>query len=184
MTAGDKILLLGDPRLRQVCEPVLDFNSLEFRKEARRLTDALEAFRKEHGFGRAISAPQIGIPRRFIAMNLGNGPFLLANPQLTRLSDRKFSMWDDCMSFPWLMVRLERHLSADLCYQNERAEVITWENVEQSISELLQHEIDHLNGVLAVDHALDRNSIIAREVYLERKRHLDSLVDYAITPTL
>ncbi len=184
MADAGRILLLGDPRLRLVCEPVADLRSREFQEEGRRLTEALEAFRREHGFGRAIAAPQIGINKRFIAMNLGGEPFLLVNPQLTRVSTERFSLWDDCMSFPWLMVRLERHLSADLCYQNIRGEVITWANAEQPVSELIQHEIDHLNGVLAVDRALDRNSIIARDVYLERKQQFDTLVDYVIKPTL
>jgi peptide deformylase len=184
MTRREKILLLGDPRLRQVCEPVNDFTDPEFRAAGRRLLSALEAFRKEHGFGRAISAPQIGIARRFIAMNLGERPFLVVNPKLTRSSREQFKLWDDCMSFPWLMVRLERHSSVDLCYQDERGEAITRRNIGQAESELLQHEIDHLNGILAVDRALDRDSIIAREVYLERRQDFDSLVDYAITPTL
>ncbi len=184
MSEVGRILLLGDPRLRRVCDPVADFSSREFQEEGQRLTEVLETFRKRHGFGRAIAAPQIGINKRFVAMNLGNGPFLLVNPHLAWVSDESFTMWDDCMSFPWLMVRLERHVSADLCYQNGRGEVITWENLEQPVSELIQHEIDHLNGVLAVDRALDRNSIISREVYLERRQHFDSLVDYVIRATL
>ncbi len=184
MAEVGRILLIGDPRLRRVCDPVAEFSSREFQEEGRCLTEALDDFRKRHAFGRAIAAPQIGINKRFIAMNLGNGPFLLVNPELTRVSNESFSLWDDCMSFPWLMVRLRRHASADLCYQNGRGDVIKWENLEQPVSELMQHEIDHLNGVLAVDRALDRNSIISREVYLERKQHFDALVDYVIRPTL
>ena len=53
-----------------------------------------------------------------------------------------------------------------------------------AVSELLQHEVDHLNGILAVDRALDREALVARTVYLGRKAYFDSLVDYAITPTI
>ena len=184
MADHDDVLLLGDPRLRQLCRPVLDFDDPEFRQHCRRLTGALDRFRSQHGFGRAIAAPQIGIPLRMIAMNLGRGSFLLINPELTRPSVERFTLWDDCMSFPWLMVRLERHLSVDLRYQDEQGEWISKGNVEQDVSELLQHEVDHLDGILALDRALDMDSVIARQVYLERRSYFDGLVDYAIRPTV
>jgi peptide deformylase len=184
MDDREEILLLGDPRLRQVCRPVTDFESEEFRESGRRLTNALERFRSEHGFGRAIAAPQIGIPLRMIAMNLGEGSLLLVNPELTNPSIERFKLWDDCMSFPWLLVRLERYVSVDLRYRDEGGELILRERVERDVSELLQHEVDHLDGILALDRALDRDSIIARQVYLGRKSHFDSLVDYVIRPTI
>jgi peptide deformylase len=180
----DKILLLGDPRLRVVCEPVTDFGAPGYRGEARRLAAALERFRAEHGFGRAISAPQIGIPKRMIALNLGEGPFLIVNPILTTLDEESFTLWDDCMSFPWLMVRLQRHLRVKLGFCDEEGRPQEWDSVDRAVSELLQHEIDHLDGILAVDRAIDRRSIIARDVYLERRQFFDSQVDYAIQPTI
>jgi peptide deformylase len=180
----EEILLLGDPRLREVCAPIDDFDSPEFRSNGQRLLHALEQFRAEYGFGRAISAPQIGISQRTIAMNLGKGPFLLVNPELTSKSAERFTLWDDCMSFPWLMVRLERHLHVDLTYCDEKGSLRRWHNVEQAVSELLQHEVDHLDGVLAIDRALGRDSIIARKVYEVRKPYFDRQVDYSIVPTI
>ncbi len=179
-----EILLLGDPRLRRISEAVTDFESPEFRGAARALVGTLECFRSEHGFGRAIAAPQIGVPLRMIAMNLGSGPFLLVNPELSRLSSRRFTMWDDCMSFPWLMVRLARHFVADLSYSDEQGRPRAWSRVEQAVSELLQHEVDHLDGILAIDRALDRDAIISRSVYEARRDFFDSQVDYCIKPTL
>ena len=180
----ENILLLGDPSLRVRSTAVSDFEEPVFRAAGERLIRALEQFRAEYGFGRAISAPQIGIPRRMIAMNLGSGPFLLVNPELVARSEARFSMWDDCMSFPWLMVRLERHLSVDLEYQDERGKTQRWPAAELPVAELLQHEIDHLDGILAVDRALDRDSIVARSLYQERRAFFDRQVDYAIVPTL
>jgi peptide deformylase len=170
--------------LRAVCAPAIDFATPEFQQSSLRLKHALEQFRAEYGFGRAISAPQIGIFQRIIAMNLGQGPFLLINPEITWKSDELFTMWDDCMSFPWLMVRLRRHVQVDLTFQNERGDNEEWNKLEQAISELVQHEVDHLNGILAVDHALDTDSIIARKLYEERKEFFDRQVDYFITPTI
>ncbi len=182
--ARESILLLGDPRLRVVCRAVSDFESPEFKQQGLRLVSALERFREEHGFGRAIAAPQIGIPRRMIAMNLGNGPILIVNPELTQLSPERFSLWDDCMSFPWLMVRLQRHQRVDVSFTDENGKQHAWQRVNHAISELLQHEIDHLNGVLAIDHATDKDAIIARAVYLQQKQHFDRQVDYSISPTV
>lgn len=145
---------------------------------------ALEQFRAEYGFGRAIAAPQIGISKRIIAMNLGKGSFLLANAELSHKSTESFALWDDCMSFPWLMVRVRRHLHVDLAYRDEKGNRQSWDKVEQAVSELLQHEVDHLDGVLAIDRALDRDSIIARKVYEARREFFDRLVDYTIVPTI
>jgi peptide deformylase len=88
------------------------------------------------------------------------------------------------MSFPWLMVKVERHRSVSLRYQNELGEYKEMNNVDQALSELLQHEIDHLDGILAIDRAQDRNSIISRDVYQLRKKEFDTQVDYTIIPTI
>jgi peptide deformylase len=54
----------------------------------------------------------------------------------------------------------------------------------QAESELLQHEIDHLDGILAIDHALDASSIIYRSEYEKNREYFDRLVDYTIEPTV
>jgi peptide deformylase len=161
-----------------------DFDDPVFRDDGGRLIQALERFRVNFGFGRAIAAPQIGIARRMIAMNLGAGPFLLVNPELSGLSRERFTMWDDCMSFPWLMIRVQRCLHLDLRFQDEGGRAQSWTKVDQAVSELLQHEVDHLDGILAIDHALDRDAIVARTVYEARRRYYDRQVDYTIVATV
>jgi peptide deformylase len=180
----EQIRLLGDSCLRTICKPVQDFQSEEFREDGERLLSALEQFRSEWGFGRAIAAPQIGIPRRMIALNLGQGPFLIVNPVLSAPSRETFTLWDDCMSFPWLMVRLRRHSHLDLNWFDASGYPQYWPHVEQARSELIQHETDHLDGVLAVDRALDRDAIIARKLYEEQREFFNRQVDYAILPTI
>jgi len=158
------VLLLGDQRLRTVSTPVTDYSDQTFATQKALLKSKLEQFRRENGFGRAISAPQIGILKRFIAMKIDQRPpFCIINPIITSKSESKFTMWDDCMSFPWLMIKVERHTSIDIDYIDESGQEIHWKNIDQPTSELLQHEIDHLNGVLAVDLALDKDSIVSRK---------------------
>jgi peptide deformylase len=184
MAERQRVLLVGDPRLRERCSPVEDLSAPGFRDDCERLVRALEQFRSEHGFGRAIAAPQIGILCRIVAMNLGRGPFLLVNPEISNPSSERFTLWDDCMSFPWLMVRVERHLHVDLDFFSENGAKRSWKSIEQAVSELVQHEVDHLDGVLALDRALKGDSVIARQVYEGRREWFDGQVDYRIAPTV
>lgn len=174
------VLPLGDPRLRLVSARVGDLTDPSFALDARRLVETLEAFRVRHGFGRGIAAPQIGVARRFIALNLGQGPFVIANPEITWASAQTFTMWDDCMCFPYLLVRVRRHLSISVRYTDEQGQEREWVRLDQPTSELLQHEIDHLNGVLAIDLAIDRDSIISRAAFEASPDLFRAQVDYAI----
>ena len=108
------VLLLGDPRLRRVSSPVADRRESGFIAGRERLQATLGAFRARHGFGRAIAAPQIGIDRRFVAADLDGEPFVLVNPEIVWRSEETFTLWDDCMSFPDLLVRVRRHRSVSV----------------------------------------------------------------------
>jgi peptide deformylase len=181
---GDRVLPLGDPRLRVVCAPVQDVADPEFRRENARLKAALDAFRAERGFGRGIAAPQIGIPRRFIAVNLGRGTHSLINPVITWRSPETFTLWDDCMCFPELLVKVRRHLSLSLAFVDEQGRPQMLEAVSQAESELFQHELDHLDGVLAIDLALDAQSLVHRSAFEADPSCFQRQVDYVIQPTL
>ena len=171
------VLLVGDPRLRRVAAPVSRTDPGLVDGVAR-LHATLARFRAEHGFGRAISATQIGVARRFIALNLGEGPFTMFNPEITWRSGETFTLWDDCMSFPFLLVRVARDASIGVEFEDEAGHRQHWERLDRATSELLQHEIDHLDGVLAIDRALDRDAIVSREVFETMPEHFARLVDY------
>jgi peptide deformylase len=65
------------------------------------------------------------------------------------------------MSFPWLLTCCERFESITVEYTNLHGETKRLEKLNRSISELFQHELDHLDGILCIDHALDKQSVIA-----------------------
>lgn len=165
-----KVLLLGDPDLRKTASEVSIPLSEQLKKENAQLQKALEEFRSEHGFGRAIAAPQIGIPKRFIALNLGDKTFSIFNPVIQWHSEETFLLWDDCMSFPDLLVKVRRYQSISVAFIDEEGKEQVWEQLDQPHSELIQHEIDHLDGLLAIDRAIDRESIVYRTVF-EKKKH-------------
>lgn len=177
---AEKIRLLGDPALREVSQSVTDFENESFVAGAKVLHATLDEFRRKYGFGRAVSAPQIGIRQRFIALNLGDAPRLIVNPEFVFKSDEQITMWDDCMSFPNLLVRLRRNASVSLRFQDERGDFQEWNDLDTATSELLQHEIDHLDGILAVDRAIDENSLVMREVFERDYEFFKKQVDYVI----
>ena len=114
----------------------------------------------------------------------GVAPSLKINGKVMPVSDQTFTMWDDCMSFPFLLVRVRRHSTIAVRYLDDEGSVRVMDRLDQATSELLQHEIDHLDGILAVDHALDTDAIVSREVFEENPDWFAEKVDYVITPTV
>lgn len=152
----EKILLLGDPKLYEVSTDVRFEEKDQYANEISLLHDLILAIRDKYGFGRGIAAPQIGLMKRIVCLNLDK-PYTLYNPKLTKLSDDKFEMWDDCMSFPHLLVKVARHQSCTLTFRDEQWEEQRWD-LDGDLSELLQHEVDHLDGILATMRAVDDKS--------------------------
>jgi peptide deformylase len=150
------ILLLGDPRLYETCQPVLKSEQPLVKGWVADLDNVIKEIRLKYNFGRAIAAPQLGIMKRLIYMNIDK-PVVFINPELTCLSDEMFELWDDCMSFPNLIVKVKRHSSLTINYLDENWQPQVW-NIEGSLSELLQHECDHLNGILCTMRAIDDQS--------------------------
>ncbi|WP_259014778.1 peptide deformylase [Emticicia fluvialis] len=150
------LLLLGDPRLYEVCEPVKQ-EELPFVHEwVKDLHQVMEEIRAKYQFGRGIAAPQLGIMKRLIYINIDR-PVVIINPEFENLSLDMFELWDDCMSFPNLLVKVKRHQSLVVKYRDENWQEQRWQ-VEGAISELLQHEYDHLNGILCTMRAIDTQS--------------------------
>src|SRR5262249_43343754 len=97
-----RILQLGDPLLRAVSTAASDSSAsnLIFRD----LRDTLHEFRRTNGFGRGISAVQIGEPTRLIYIEMAGQEYRLSNPEVESRSVETFRLWDDCFSFPNLLV--------------------------------------------------------------------------------
>lgn len=150
------LLLLGDSRLYEVSEPVLASEQHLVNEWVSNLDNVMKEIRAKYNFGRAISAPQLGIMKRLIYMNIDK-PIVFINPEFTYLSEEMFEVWDDCMSFPNLLVKVKRHKNLTIKYFDE-----FWQQrelkLENDLSELLQHEYDHLDGVLCTMRAIDEKS--------------------------
>ena len=154
------ILQLGNRDLYEVSGEV-ERDELEVMRDiSSDLEDTMFDFRERFGAGRAIAAPQIGVRKRMVYMNTGE-PVVLVNPEITEKSEDMMEVWDDCMSFPHLLVKVRRHRSITVRYRD-----LEWNEkelaAEGDLAELLQHELDHLDGVLAVMRAVDGRSFAER----------------------
>ena len=98
------ILLLGDPRLTETCTPVEKGEMNELLPVIQKLGDLVLEFRATYGAGRAIAAPQIGVMKRLVVLNIDQ-PVAMINPVLFDQSEEMMELWDDCMSFPNLLFR-------------------------------------------------------------------------------
>lgn len=142
---------LGDPILRSECEPIQHPQSAAIRIVADDLQETLRDLRQRHGMGRGLTAPQIGAPLRLIYIETSQPSFLI-NPEIVEIGTEDFLVWDDCFSIPHLLVRVQRAYRIEVSYQDLSGRIHTLD-AEGPIAELLQHEIDHLEGVLTVDRA-------------------------------
>lgn len=166
------ILQLGDPVLRKKSRTVENPAVPEIQELVRDLADTLAHWRAETGYGRGIAAPQIGVLQRVIFLKLpGAAPWPLINPEIVERSKEKVVVWDACLSFLSIFMQVERHREITVRYQNIDGAVLEVEaGEERNLSELLQHEIDHLDGILAIDRVTDVKTIVTREEFEKRYR--------------
>ena len=156
-----EILLLGNPKLYEVSEEVKREELEELRPVFEDMFDCIRGIRRDYGFGRAIAAPQIGVQKRLICM-LTDKPYVIINPVLEFVGDEMMELMDDCMSFPKLLVRVRRYWHCILRYLDEN-----WmpqeRQMDDDMSELIQHEYDHLDGILATMRAIDNKSFVMKK---------------------
>ncbi len=167
------VLQLGDPVLRQKAARVEDPTSPEIQELVRDLADTLAHWRAETGYGRGIAAPQLGVLQRVIFLQLpGEDAWPIINPQIIERSSEKIVVWDACLSFLSIFMQVERNRDITMRYQDMkgRAREFRAGVKEGDLSELLQHEIDHLDGILAIDRVVDVKTICTREEFEKRYR--------------
>lgn len=158
--AVKEIYKLGNKKLYEVSDEVRYEELNQVRQIVVDLHDTMMNFRKIYGVGRAIAAPQIGVMKRILYMNIDQ-PVAFINPELVDKSEELMELWDDCMCFPNLLVWVKRHSGLTIRYRD-----LNWDiqemKLQGDLSELLQHEYDHLDGILATMRAVDSKSFSFR----------------------
>jgi peptide deformylase len=162
------VLQLGTPSLWEPSGPVADPRDPATAALVADLHDTLLHWRATTTYGRGIAAPQIGVPRRVVVLDLGER-WPLINAHIVRRSPASLLLWDACLSFLDLFGQVLRHAWIDVRWQDLAG---AWheQRFEGELSELLQHEIDHLDGILAVARLLDVRSLCTRDQFEQRHR--------------
>jgi peptide deformylase len=146
------VLQFGNSQLRQPSVDVVDFESPEVLEAQRDLKDTLHDLQRIHSKGGGLAAPQIGSLVRIVYVNARGRSLLLLNPLIVERSDAVFEVWDFCFSArASFLAQITRNLRICVEYQGAAGRR-TREEFEGYFSELLQHEIDHLDGTLFIDH--------------------------------
>ena len=165
------IIQLGHPTLWEKAVKIESVITDDIRQLITDLRDTLSAFREKNGYGRGIAAPQVDVLRSIIYVIMPeaglHGP--LINPEIVYASKEQVELWDDCFSFPDLKVKVSRAKKIEVMFFDEHGTNRRIE-AEGDLAELLQHEIDHLNGILAVDRAKSARDLMTRLEWERRKK--------------
>jgi peptide deformylase len=156
------IIVAPDPRLKQVAKPVDKVDA-----EVRRLMDdMLETMYKAPGIG--LAAPQVGVLKRVIVVDIAREdekpqPLRMANPELIAVSDEDAVYNEGCLSLPEHYADVTRPAAIKVRYLDHENEIRELE-ADGLLATCIQHEMDHLEGILFVDHltALKRNMILRK----------------------
>ena len=162
-----EILLLGNPQLRVKSTEVKLFND-EYEANLLDLKDTLLDLQKTRKIGRAIAAPQIGWMRNVLFFNSPDRSFVMVNPKILSKSKETIEVWDSCFCFNIaFFIKIERFKEIKVKYLDIKG-ITKIETFNDDLSELIQHEIDHLNGILATDHLKNSKQIVMRHEWEKR----------------
>ena len=168
------VITAPDPRLKMVCKPVDKVD-----ESVRNLMqDMLDSMYAANGIG--LAAPQVGDSRRVIVVDVTRERgerrrYCLANPEIVWTSDEQFTYEEGCLSLPEHYADVTRPARARIRYldeENQRREM----EVEGLLSVCIHHEMDHLDGILFVDHvsSLKRNMIMRKLTKAKRLRETEA----------
>ena len=162
-------VLLGDPRLREIAEPIKDYEK-ELRPVLEDLKDTLTEHQRIYKMGRGLAAPQIGHNKRVVYVHTTTFTWYLVNPSIVYRSPETFEVWDSCFSMnAEFFVKIPRHRRIKIKYTDQFGEFHN-DTFTDDMSELLQHEIDHLDGIVCSDHLTDIRNIAMRTEWEKRYR--------------
>lgn len=162
------VLLIGDPRLRKTCEPVKRVDDPRVVSLRQDLFETLGHLQLSHHRGNGLAAPQIGALLQLICLRLPQVTIFIHNPVVLWKSPDMFDVWDFCFSAKAaFMAEISRHRQITIQYLDEEG-IEQTETFSDHMSELVQHELDHLNGILFIDHITHPESLVMTEEYTKQ----------------
>ena len=153
---------MGDPVLRQEAKSIDNIDG----RIVQMVDDMVPAMYQAEGIG--LAAPQVGIQKRLFVYDIGEGPQTLVNPEIVD-SDGEWTFEEGCLSVPGLSFEIIRPKEVHLVWRDLNGNEVSIE-ADELLARLFQHELDHLDGVLLLDH-LERDE---RKAALRRWREIQS----------
>jgi peptide deformylase len=139
------IVIYPDKTLRVKCAEIKKVDD-----KIRRLLSDMELTMKEKD-GVGLAGPQVGKTIRVIIVNTKDGPLAMINPKITKKSWLKEAGEEGCLSIPNFYGEVKRHKKINVSYTDKHDKKIRL-SAEGLLARVIQHEVDHLNGVLFIDY--------------------------------
>jgi len=141
-----KIVTYSNPILRRKAESLEDIDDT-----IRQLIDEMgETMYANDGVG--LAAPQVGVSKRVVVLDGGEGLMSLVNPEIIQMGEEEETMEEGCLSLPEIRLDVSRPTRIVARGRNDKGELVEME-LDGLLARIFQHEIDHLNGILIIDHA-------------------------------
>jgi peptide deformylase len=164
MASPYQVRVFGDPVLRKVAEEITDVDG----KLVKLAEDMLDTMYAEPGLG--LAAPQVGVGRRLFVYDIGDGPEVIVNPVISEARG-EWVYEEGCLSVPGLYWEIVRPKEIHLTGYDLDGNEISLE-ADELLARLFQHELDHLDGVMLIDHLDDETRKAAmrtlRETFIDR----------------
>jgi len=155
------------PQLRKSSSdvPVDQITSDTMRQKFAYLKKCLLTYRKKTGYGRGIAAVQIGIPERFSVIFHKDELLMIVNPKITKYSEKKYRYPEMCMSASPVIAPTVRPAWIEFTYYDENGQEKFWDtkddtDIGKMMNRVLQHEIDHMEGIITIDKVSPRELIL------------------------
>jgi len=159
-----KVVIAPDPRLRVKTKQVKKITP-ELIKLGRAMIKFTQSFIDPQGMG--LSTNQIGRDEKFFVAKLGKDFIMCFNPQIISQSPKKKVFFEGCLSIPDYYGEVKRPISIKAMFDNEGGKKIT-KTFSGISSWIFQHEVDHLNGILFMDHVLKHKGRVYKFIGKDR----------------
>lgn len=164
-----------DNPLRAIAVPV---TSAEFgTKELKDIIKKMQAALAKESDGVALAAPQIGVSKRIFVVAHSSydedakwKPLVFINPMLTKVSKKMKEQQEGCLSVRWIYGKTNRHVSATVQAMDENGNKFSF-GASGLLAHIFQHETDHLDGILFIDHGYDLEEYTEEEIKAGQKKN-------------
>lgn len=169
-----KIIFEGDPILRKKSKKVKRIDPLTLQI----LDDMAETMYAAPGIG--LAAPQVGINERLVVIDVGDGLLKLINPKITYFGEEKEVDTEGCLSVPGMIGDVERPIVVTLKAQGPDGKFFRIEEADGMLARCIQHELDHLDGVLYIDKAENMREVTEEEMMAAEMGELPEEIEMEI----